>query len=216
MSQHWNNLPFVAAAIFWLVERTCFQDVSEKETSWKCVTYSRRARETIIISPLFPFSCAFVAAAASGTTRIIGPPLSRGDGVGVDTSLAFILLFRTLSALQQCARNENAAAPRRVPPTRARADCPEARFFMRTCDDVGPRITRTRSEGIRIARTYTYECMRARARANAHIGTIISHHASAYIIPATESTPAAVGFACCLPLSRQRSRFNGSDAFNGF
>lgn len=151
----------------------------------------------------------FVVATASGTARIIGPPLPLGAAVGVDTSPAMYLFyfFARLAPCNNVARDKIAPSRRAA---RERIARREMRFFMRTCDDVGLRITRTRLEGIRIARAYAYKCTRA------HIGAIISHHASAYIIPATESTPAAVGFACCLPLSRQRSRFNGPNAFNGF
>jgi len=171
--------------------------------------YTRRARGTIVTTLISLFSRMFVAAVASGTTRIIGSHLYRTTTVGVDTSPAFILLFSALGALQQCARDE-IASPVRVTLTRGsgllRPRAAKRDFSCARATMWASHYAHTKE--VRIARVYV--------RARAHIGTIISHHVSAYIIPATESTPAAVGFARCLPLSRQRSRFNGLDAFNGF
>lgn len=92
--------------------------------------------------------------------------------MGVDTSPAFILLFRAFSARQQC------KIARRSPPARRERICPsasrEARFFMRTCDDVGLALRARSAEGIHalLARVCTYTCKCTRARA--HIGAIIS------------------------------------------
>jgi len=142
--------------------------------------------------------------------------------VGVDTSPAFILLFRALSALQQCVRDEIAPSSVRVTVARESGLPSAKRDFScaRGTYDVGLALRAHSRRGCALlarARARVCVCVCARVRARAHIGAIISHHASAYVIPATESTPAAVGFACCLCLSAGGDHVSMvSDAFNGF
>lgn len=135
--------------------------------------------------------------------------------MGVDTSPAFILLFRTFSARQQCEI---------APPVRESGFVlREARFFMRTCE---PRVTRAHSEG------HTHRsrvCVQVHARAYRchnfasclclHHTCYGEHSCSCRLCMLPASQPAGITFQwsrCFQWFLTARARAHASPAFQSF